>query len=71
MLSKEQMNFDPTTVQMEFEDEVEEKAVDKAKSPKTKKKFTFKKREYPYMVSFFKSLVIFKGFLFSFSVATV
>ncbi|KAH1026194.1 hypothetical protein HUJ05_010750 [Dendroctonus ponderosae] len=56
MLSKEQMNFDPTTVKMDFEDEAEEKPAEKVKSPKTKKKFTFKKREYPYMSQRFSKL---------------
>lgn len=49
-LNKEQMHFDPEITKMEIEDDPDEKSSDKGKSPKNKKKFTFKKRDYQYLV---------------------
>ncbi|XP_076272264.1 testis-expressed protein 2 isoform X4 [Rhynchophorus ferrugineus] len=53
-LSNEQTNFDPTVFKMEVDDDKEEKL--HGKSPKNKKKFTFKKKEYPYMAQRFSKL---------------
>ncbi|KAL1494416.1 hypothetical protein ABEB36_010018 [Hypothenemus hampei] len=54
-LNKDQMNFDPSIVKIDADDESEEKS-DSRKSPKAKKKFTFKKREYASLAQRFSKL---------------